>query len=144
MGTPIFCTLASENCINVIGLVFPCQNCLFALLIQNEHRKLSGGPPVTSFGEKRKGKPQGAIPQLPSSLAMLEEALTAPLCPYSCPEGCQIAFLGHLEIPNSGGHPREEKDKECQDLLQRKEVSDSVETGGGEHGGQDQPVHREI
>lgn len=52
-----FCTLMSENCIIIItGLMFPCQSCVFAPRIQNEHRKLSGWLPRASFGERTKGR----------------------------------------------------------------------------------------
>lgn len=63
----------------------------------------------------------------------LEEALTLPLCPYSCPDGFWFVLLGHLETPDSSGHLRGEKDRKGQDSLQRKEVTDSAETGREEH-----------
>lgn len=79
-----------------MGLMFPCQSCVFAPRIQNEHRKLSGWLPGASFGEKTKGMPPSQ-PSLPGALGRsvrpspthprLEEPLTTPLCPY-------IVYLG--------------------------------------------------
>lgn len=92
----VFCTLMSEIWIIIIGLMFPCQSCVFAPQIQNEHRKLSGWLPGASFGEKTKGmppsqpSPAGALGRSvrPSpTRPRLEEPLTTPLCPY-------IVYLG--------------------------------------------------
>lgn len=46
-----------ENCVITIGLMLPCQSDVFALRMQNEHRKLSGWLPGASFGERTKAKP---------------------------------------------------------------------------------------
>lgn len=46
----------SENCIIIMGLMFPCQSCVFAPRIQNEHRKPSGELPGAFFGERTKRK----------------------------------------------------------------------------------------
>lgn len=74
----------------------------------------------------------------------LKEALTTPLRPYSCPDRPQFALLGHFKIPDSSGHPRGEKDRKGKDSLQRKEVIDSEETGGGEHGPRSTSTRRSL
>lgn len=58
--------------------------------------------------------PSGALPNLPASLPPAGGSPNYSPLAYGCPDGSQFAPLGHLEMPDSSGHPREEKDREGQ------------------------------
>lgn len=76
--------------------------------------------PKSVFWRKNKSNaakqpgPSGALPNLPASLPPAGGSPNYSPLAYGCPDRSQFAPLRHLEMPDSAGHPREEKDREGQ------------------------------